>query len=280
MTAADTPQGKASLADVQAFLGAAIPRPDALPADPNITRDAARVIAPGARLSPVEQLEIYREQFWLRHIGAMKEDFVTVHHLLGEDGFRAVCEAYFAAHPALSFTLRDLGERFVDFVRETEPWANDTLLHDCARLEWAFVEAFDAPDAAPLDPQSIAAAPEDAWATARVTLHPSVELIELAYPAHVFRKEVKENLGPARPAPDPTYAVVYRGPEKLMYIAIEQLAFRLLELLSKGEPLAAACERVATEAKIAESSELEEKVGAWFQAWASYGWVSEVVFSP
>jgi hypothetical protein len=35
---------------------------------------------------------------------------------------------------------------------------------------------------------------------------------------------------------------------------------------------------VAAKAHIADSSELEAKVGAWFQAWASYGWVSRVEF--
>jgi hypothetical protein len=267
-----------SFADVQAFLGLVIPRASSIDTDPASVAKTKQVVAVGVRLSPVEQLEIYREQFWLRHVGAMKEDFVTVHHLLGDDEFQLLCAAYFLAYPPKSFTLRDLGERFAEFLQTAEPWAKDALLHDCARLEWAFVEAFDAPDAPPLDPTTIAEAPEDAWGHARVILHPSVQLLELSYAAHIFRRDVRDEESPERPTPAPTCVVVYRGPEKLMYIALEPLAFELLRLLAKGELLAPACERVAAEAQIADSSELEGKVGAWFQAWAAYGWVSRVEF--
>jgi len=208
----------------------------------------------------------------------LREDFVTIHHLLGEDRFRAACEMYVAKCPPRSFTLRDLGDRFADFVRHNDPWAEDDLLHDCACLEWAFVEAFDAPDAPPLDPRSIAEAPEEAWGSATLVLDPSVQLVPLSYPVHLFRAEVRDGNHPDRPVPAATHIVVYRGPEKLMYIAIEPLAFRLLQLLAEGTPLAPACERVALEAEIADASELEPKVGAWFQAWASYGWVSRVDF--
>jgi hypothetical protein len=239
---------------------------------------AERFIGPNPRLSPYQQLDIYREQFWLRHIGALKEDFVSVHHLLGDEEFRVLCELYVEAHPPTSFTLRDLGARFGDFIEATEPYAKDDLLLDCARLEWAFVEAFDAPDAAPLDPQAIATAPEEAWGDARIVLHPSVQPLLLAHPAHLFRARVRDGEDPPRPERAPTCVVVYRGAEKLMYIAVEPLALKLLDLLASGTALAAACERVASDSGIADPSELEPRVGAWFQAWAGYGWVSRVDF--
>jgi hypothetical protein len=268
----------ASLSEVQALMGAAIVRTAPVGDDAGLAEATAQFVAQGVRLSPVQQLEIYREQFWLRHIGAMKEDFVSIHHLLGDDGFAELCRRYLAAHPPTSFTLRDLGDRFADFVERTEPWAGDALVLDCARLEWAFVEAFDAPDAPPLDPVTIAEAPEEAWSGAKVVLHPSVHRVAMAHPAHVFRAEVRDEKEPERPAPAATHVVVYRGPEKLMYIAIEPLAVALLDRLARGVPLATACEEAAAEAGVADAAELEAKVGAWFQAWASYGWVSRVDF--
>lgn len=272
-----------TLSDVQALMSRAIVRTASVTEDPALVKATEWIVAPGVRLSPVEQLEIYREQFWLRHIGALEEDFVTIAYLLGDDRFRDLCHGYLAAHPPTSFTLRDLGDRFAEFIYRTEPWASDPLLHDCARLEWAFVDAFDAPDAPPLDPVSIAEAPEDAWSGARVVLHPSLQLVAMAHPAHVFRAEVKAERNPARPAPAGTRVVVYRGPEKLMYVTVEALAFDLLERLAKGVALAAACEEVAAHVGVNEVSnaaaELEAKVGAWFQTWASYGWVIRVEFS-
>lgn len=246
--------------------------------DPALRRKAEQIVGQNPRLSQVEQLDIYREQFWLRHIGALKEDFVSVHHLLGDEAFHSLCERYLTAHPPASFTLRDVGDRFGDFIEQTEPYRSNLLLGDCARIEWAFVEAFDAPDAAPLDPRVIEIAPEDAWASARVVLHPSVHRVRLAHPAHVYRAQIRNGENPPPPERAPASVVVYRGAEKLMYIAIDSLAFELLRLLASGMVLAAACENIAAMAGIADSSELEPRVEAWFQAWAAYGWVSRVDF--
>jgi hypothetical protein len=267
-----------ALAEIQALFGRAVQRAAKVTDDATTVEAARRMVAAGVRLSPEEQLEIYREQFWLRHIGALKEDFVTIEHLLGEDGFRALCESYLAARPPLSFTLRDLGDGFADHLAKTEPWCKDDLLLDCARLEWAFVEAFDAEDRPPLDTTALASAPEDAWEKARLVLHPSVQRVALAYPAHAFRAEIRDGKEPARPEPAATHVIVYRGPEKLMYIAIEPLAFDILDRLAAGTPLGAACSQAADAAGVADAAELERRVGAWFQAWAAYGWVSEVRF--
>jgi hypothetical protein len=269
---------KTRLGDIQGFMSTALLRPHPIAEDAEAAAKTLQIVAPGLRLSPVQQLEIYREQFWLRHIDALKEDFVTIHYLLGEEGFREACESYLAAYPPRSFTLRDLGDRFADFLGKNLPWSDDDLLHDCARLEWAFVEAFDAPDAPPLDPRSIAEAPEDAWGCARILLDPSVQLLSLSYPGHLFRAEVRDQKTPERPDSAPSYVVVYRGLEKLMYIAIEPRAFSLLRLLAEGTALAPACERVASEERVADASVLEPKIAEWFQAWTSYGWVSRVDF--
>jgi hypothetical protein len=267
-----------ALRDIQSFMASVIQRPGSVREHPVSSAQTERLVGPNLRLSPVEQLDVYRQQFWLRHVDALKEDFVSVHHLLGEGGFEALCERYIAAHPPTSFTLRDLGDRFAEFLDATEPYRSDALLIDCARLEWAFVEAFDASDAPPLDTQAIATAPEDAWAGARVVLHPSVQSLRLSHPAHLYRAQVREGADPPRPEPMRTCVVVYRGAEKLLYIAIEPLASLLLDLLAAGTPLAPACESVAKDAGIANASELEPRVGAWFQAWTGYGWISRVDF--
>jgi hypothetical protein len=268
----------AALPQIQSFLVAVIQRAAFVGDDATLRGQTEHLVGPNPRLSPGEQLDIYRQQFWLRHIGALKEDFVSAHHLLGDESFRILCERYLAAHPPTSFTLRDLGDRFGDFLEATEPYKSDSLLLDCARLEWAFVEAFDAPNAPPLDPRAIATAPEEAWERARIVLHPSVQRLLLAHPAHVYRARVHEGEDPPRPDRSPTGVVVYRGPEKLMYVAIELLALELLDLLAAGAPLGAACERVARRAGITEALELAPRVGAWFQSWAAYGWVSRVDF--
>lgn len=239
--------------------------------------DLADGLAQGsARLTPAMQLDIYREQFFLRHRDVLREDFASLERLLGQDAFDALGSAYLQAFPPSSFTLRDLGKELPRFVREREPWSRDGLLSDLARVEWAFVEAFDAADVTALDPEVIAAMPEDAWPSARIVLEPSVQLVALGHAAHDYRLAVrKAEAGAVRPEAKPCGVVVFRGPELLQCLEVDPGAFALLEALAGGAQLGEACERVAASVGAAESV-FEEKLGAWFQQWTALGWIRRI----
>jgi len=265
-----------SLASMQSFFATAICQPVAVEDQPAGRVRVPELIAGNCRLSPTAQLEIYREQFWLRHVDALAEDFVTIRHLLGHDGFTTLVERYLEAHPPSDFSLRDLGAKVAAFVATHPAYRDDTLIVECARLEWAFVDAFDAADVAPLDATAIASVPEDAWPSARLSFHPSVQRVALSHATHDYRAAVRRGDDPPRPPPGPVSVVVYRGPETLQYVEVEPLAFELLERLARGETLGPACETVAAGAGEEGAAELEAKVGGWFQFWAASGWLSAV----
>jgi hypothetical protein len=232
--------------------------------------ERANAIATGNdRLSAVEQVDVYREQFFLRHVDALREDFATVAHLVGDDAFEALAHDYLAEHPPSSFTLRDLGEAFPAFV------AHDALLADLARIEWAFVEAFDAEDLPPFDPSSLAAIAEDAWPSARIVLQPAVQLVAMGHPGHDYRAAVKRGDDPPRPEPRASFVVVYRGESSLAYIEVEREAFELLAELTRGSPLGRACESVAR-ASGGALDDFQRKLGGWFSAWTQRGWIARV----
>ena len=297
------------LNEIQRFFARVVVERAPLGESAAIVKEAPSIATGNTRLSPVQQLDIYREQFWLRHIAVLEEDFASLRTLLGEEQFDALARDYLSACPPRSFTLRDVGDRLGEYLATAPEYAVDPLLADLAKLEWCFVEAFDAPDAPPLDTSSIATAREEDWPGAVVVLHPSVQRVVLAYPSHEYRAEARRMqtarnelhhegggegehdcdhvhspdspdnaLSPKRPEPQTVYLVVYRGDEKLHYIDIEPAAFALLEALAAGTPLERACEVAAHAAGAKDASELEPQVGAWFQQWTSFGWVSEVRF--
>jgi len=269
---------------VQEFVARAVQKRGDLAEHADVAAATPAVVAGNERLSPVEQLDIYREQFWLRHRDALREDFVSIAVLLGDETFDAMCADYLEACPPESFSLRDLGGHLADFVAGDPKWSGDPLVGELARLEWCFVESFDAPDAPPLDPRSIVAASEDQWPRARVAIHPAVQRIALAFASHDYRAAARRfNAGeieerPARPESVRVPLVVFRGAEKLHYLDLEPAAFALLSALAEGERLEPACEIAAKEAGATDASALEPHVGTWFQQWTSLGWVSAVTF--
>ena len=282
------------LASLQSFLTDAVRGTAPVGGEPTIALRADALIAPSSRgMAPAARLEVYREQFWLRHLANLDEDFPTLIAVLGNrpetveparrdvaghEAFRRLAVDYLRACPPRTWDLQRLGADLPSYLAGHPSWSEDTLGHDAARLDWAFMEAFDAPDSPPFDARVLASTPEEAWPAARLELHASLRLLALAHPVHELRAAVQAGAPFERPAPARTYVVVHRDPAcYLRAVAVEPLAFDLLERLRAGSPLGAACEAVARTSR-RDPQEIGDKLGAWFQQWTSAGWIRAVRF--
>jgi hypothetical protein len=141
---------------------------------------ASRYIKPSATLTSYERLEIYNRQYWFRIIDAVSEDYPALSAIVGPDRFDALIRAYLADNPSTSFTLRNLGKRLPSWiVRHPEfTGRRHDLAVDAARVEWAYVEAFDGASLPPLT-ESDASLVSPATVLA---LQPHLQLLHLRYP--------------------------------------------------------------------------------------------------
>ncbi|HET6406596.1 MAG TPA: DNA-binding domain-containing protein, partial [Chthoniobacteraceae bacterium] len=149
------PRSNSKLADIQALMSQAVMRPlasgertqrtwiDGAPA----SQVAATIIKPNDRLSSLERLQIYNQQYWWRLLSCFSEDFRGVRAIIGQRKFDRLAVAYLEKHGSQSWSLRDLGQFMPGFLRErpdlTKP--HNELALDMARVEWARVVAFDGP---------------------------------------------------------------------------------------------------------------------------------------
>ncbi len=220
------------------------------------------------RVAPVEQLEIYREQFWLRHTASLVEDFPGLGGVLGQADWERLVEEYLEAVAPTSFSLRDLGERLPAFVEAAAWLPHRELCHDMARLEWSYIEIFDAPDAPPLDADRLAAIPDDAWEAARMRMNPALRLLRVDYPVADLRRALRADNGPV-PLPErrPQNLVLYRVDGNLFDQALDDAPFALLEALDEGLSLGQAAERVV---------DASAPVSEWFADWGRLGWIVDV----
>jgi len=264
-----------SLAELQKMLAEALVERDSIARAPAWTDRAARTLTGSTRMTPVEQLDVYREQFWWRHVACVAEDYPTLAALMGAEAFEALVTEYLEAHPPTDFLLRNLGARLADFVEARRP--DDPLLADLARVEWAFIDAFDAADAPLLDPAAVAAIPEDAWPAARIVLQPSLQRLALGYPAHEMRTAFLQQQTLSRVQPAPTFLVVHRNARdlRLHQETMDDLAFAMLAHLAAGEPLGPAADALAAET--GREQEVQARIGEWFTRWAALGWIARVL---
>ena len=110
----------------------------------------------------------------------LSEDFPGLSRVLGEKKFDAMILAYLAENPSTTFTLRNLGSNLVGWLRKNPKWtgASTDLAIDVARLEWAYVEAFDNAEYPAITTEDLADIGDDTI----FTMQPHVRLLDLNYP--------------------------------------------------------------------------------------------------
>jgi hypothetical protein len=287
------------LAQLQREMAAAVMQP--LTPDENMRttapdgRQMAEVaesfIAPNSRLTAFERLEIYNRQYWYRVLGALAEDFPALRAVIGGRRFEALSIAYLAEHPSRSFTLRNLGSKLPAWLaaHPEHTGRRHRLAVDMAKIEWAFVEAFDAAELAPLTQRQIAALQADS----RLALQPFLQLIALQYPAddlvlelHAGEKRQTSEAGVAHEddsgaqtavpklRPRPTWLAVHRVDLSVYYRRIGREEFQTLDALRSGSPLGEALAAGFAGSRIPEHKRAE-CVQEWFGNWAELGWICQ-----
>lgn len=252
---------------------------------------AAEFIKPNDRLTSYERLEIYNKQYWFRLVDCMYEDFPGLLTVLGQRKFDALITEYLTRYPSSSFTLRNLGWRLVDFIEAEPDWTapRQKMALDMARIEWAWVVAFDGEARTPITAEDVRSrGPE----RLRLSLQPYISLLELDYPLDDFLISLKkvEHLRTEAsatcshevrvprvrlPAPERVYVVVHRYDNWVYYKRLEQLEFAILKGLQAGLTVAEACALPlnGSHDDPVKVSDLARSVSDWFATWSELGWL-------
>lgn len=250
---------------------------------------AESFIAPNSRLTAFERLEIYNRQYWFRVLGALAEDFTGLAAVIGSRAFEKLSIAYLSAHPSRSFSLRNLGSKLPEWLEANPHFAGrrHRLAHDVARIEWAFVEAFDSADRTPLTLDQIVTLD----ASSRLSLQPYLRLVALDYQAddlvlglhHGEKRQTSEAGVKQEVSPDaaanlprlrrrPTWLAVHRVEMSVFYRRLDREEFLTLGAIRQGLPLGEALAAGFADSRIPETRRAQ-RVRDWFGNWAELGWI-------
>ena len=250
---------------------------------------AGEFIAPNSRLTSFERLEIYNRQYWFRLQTAFNEDFPALKAVVGAERFESLMNAYLAAHPSRSFTLRNLGSKLLDWLTQNPQYAGrrQALALDVVRVEWACIEAFDNAERAPLSAEEVATIGADS----QLALQPHVQLLALQYPAddlvldmHQHQKRESTEAGtrpesmeqelytPLRLRKRATWLAIHRADLSLYYKRLTRSEYLTLCALRDGQTLPEALEAGFADSRLAIGMQLN-LVRQWFTNWAELGWI-------
>jgi len=246
-------------------------------------------VKPNDRLSSFERLEIYNRQYWFRLIAAVSEDYPALNAILGPIRFDKLILAYLKENPSTSFTLRDLGAKLASWLEDHPKFTglHHDLAVDVARLEWAYIEAFDGATVPPLDENDFAALVP----TSVLALQPHLRLLELRYDADevvlavhkntqdvdivsnaVTERKSSKRIRLPKSQRSLSYLVVHRYQDSVYYRRVDHEAFLLLLAIQAGEPIASVVDK-AFVGSVLQPNERAAKIREYFAHAAELGWL-------
>jgi hypothetical protein len=247
---------------------------------PAAAADLESVIEPSRQLSSEARLEIYSRAYFARLCECLQAEFLMLSRAVGEDLFVEFAAEYLAQFPSQSYTLGQLGARFVQFLRDTrtaaaaplaEPWP--ACLIELAELEWNFNEVFDGPgseDEPSLDAQALQQLTPTAWMASRWICAPDLRLLHFTYPAHEYWRALRADPETLPPAPRETWLAVHRRAYAVRHQPLSPLGYAILSALMAGESIGDALAG-AENLLPPDADEAAPLLGQLFAGWAAEG---------
>lgn len=131
-------------------------------------------IMPDERFSAQNRLKVYHDAYRIRLFEILKIDFPKTYTLMGDADFEHAFIGYLEQFPSHHFSVRYFGQHFKDFLANTAPFNQHSLLCEMATFEWLLGSTFDAPDGPLLQADTLSAISPENWPILRFNLHPSV----------------------------------------------------------------------------------------------------------
>ena len=187
-------------------------------------------------------LAVYRNNVMSGLIKVVAARFPVVRRLMGEEFFLELLRRFIAAEPPRSPLLFDYGDAFPGFLRRLGDDVCTGYIADIADLEIARGKAYHAADAAPLPPQAFAAIPAESLTGLRLSLHPSVSLLQSRFPIVSLWQAHQEADEVALPQWRPEAALIARPMLEVEVWNLPPGGFAFLNELSRGAAMAEAAE--------------------------------------
>jgi hypothetical protein len=187
-------------------------------------------------------LAVYRNNVMSGLITVVATRFPVVRRLVGDDSFFESIRRFIAAEPPRSLLLLDYGDAFPQFLRRLGDDACIAYIADIADLEIARGKAYHAADAASVPPQAFAAIPAHRLVGLRLSLHPSVSLLQSRFPIVSVWHANQEAGDVALQQWRPEAALIARPMLEVEVWNLPPGGFAFLTALSRGAAMAEAAE--------------------------------------
>jgi hypothetical protein len=211
--------------------------------------------------------------YFARLRDSLREDFELVARLVSSRSFDQIAASYVERHPSENASLRYYGRYFPQFLRHslqqdeaiTRELRSDAA--DLACLEWARIDAFDAPSSTPLRREDLLELVRDGSHELCLRCHPSVQLLETRFRVSALWQALESDQARPDPAPGPELVLVWRRGFRVYHRGVNEQEARAVRRLLEGATFQALCECFGNPASSTEEDAL--RAFAALEQWLS-----------
>lgn len=207
---------------------------------------ATALCAPDAPVSAARGLAVYRDAYPARLCRALRQNFPTLLHVLGDAELAALVAAYVAAHPPRGYELWRVGAELAAFIPAHafggRLAVSPAALADLAAVEQAELEVAEAPDdGPPLPAAALAEVPVDAWPSLRLRCAGALRLLQCAHDVLPAIEAVAAGRPPERPAAAAADYLVCRPQADVRRVRLPAAEAAVIARLLAGATIEQAC---------------------------------------
>ena len=235
------------------------------------------VFKPSSRLPARQHLAIYQHGYTARLRDCLAKQFTALEYALSPDLFQAFADEYLRKYPSESYSLANLGDRFMTYLEESRPDRDEPIKEDwpyfmieLARFEWLINHLFNA-DVEHEDPMATMTTPLE-----RLSLVPGIRLLATKFPVRWFYQAVAKGEQPDLPEAQPSYCAILRRDYKLAFFDLHQEQYLLLQMLEAGQGVSEAL-RHLSEKHDYDAKGLAEIWPVWYAKWQRAGFFRVMV---
>ncbi|NOZ53430.1 MAG: DUF2063 domain-containing protein [Gammaproteobacteria bacterium] len=229
------------------------------------------------------RLAIYSNAYYARLAESLEKDYTSISVLLGDNAFYQLCERYTDTFPSKNPSLRWFGQHMVDFLSRTSPYNESPYLAELAVLEWAFITAFDAPNAVVATELDAAQIPAGKWPELTIKLHPSIRWFKYQWNILPLWRATNEINHDAAKIAVPKLldtteqCVVWRKGLSTQYRTLDQDEAKLLLCIAEGGNFSQMCEALV--GLVDDPNQLPMRAASILKSWLSNEMISHLAMT-
>ena len=232
----------------------------------NLPSSIEQEVIDGGRITVDHRLHIYHNAYRARLLEKLGDSFEKTWAYLGDDTFEASGRAFIEANPPRHRNLRWHGTTFPQFLAEQFP--QDLDIAELALIDWQLRNAFDGPNATPLQMAELAGLSSEDWETAGFQLAPTFYITPLRYnTVNIWHALDQEQIPPAAEAlPEPSWLLIWRKGWQPHFRTIQAVEQAALSQLKEGASFSAVCAGLSQQFSDQEAATLAaEGLRTWLQ---------------